>query len=324
MEHMFSVSSLGELKRIMPESGTTVFALGSRQPGDGGGGAFHWRADSQTAADDGIVIAPLRKTQRGRWHRVETDPINVRWFGAPGKGDDTVRLQRALDAARKGGTVRLPTGAYTISRPLKVHQGTTFVGDGLLSLLRYVGPRETGCLQSATPAKSCAFHVARMNLEVLSEGAWGVDLRGMSFSRFDHLTAHLRKPKTAGFYGPGDGQSPYYNVFTGCHVAGAGDPNSNGCIGFDFTYDARTKYQAPNANQVLGGHINTCQSAITCYGTGNVFYGQVLEDCKDGYVLGLPPGRLEDASKGTINCITGCYTEYVQRVIVQRHPNHAR
>lgn len=61
------------------------------------------------------------------------------------------------------------------------------------------------------------------------------------------------------------------------------------------------------------------QRAVVCYGTGNVFYGQVFEQCHDGYVFGLPPSRHNAASKGTVNSIAGCYTEYVKRVIVQEH-----
>jgi len=320
MEHVFSVPSLIDLQQVMPESGGSVYVLGHTRPGDGGGGLFHWLADSTADSDEGIVIVGDGRGKRGRWHRLEADPINVRWFGAAGDGTDaTDALQRSFDATRHGSTVRIPSGVYNVSKPLHLHQGTTLMGDGLFSRLHYSGPKNTGCLQSATPERNCPFHLARMNIEVHSEAAWGVDLRGMSFGRFDHLTVHLRKERTSGFYGPGNGQSPYYNVFTACHVAGGGDPDTNGCVGFNFTYDSDEQYQAPNANQVFGGHINSCQVAVACYGTGNVFYGQVLEQGKDGYVFGLPPGRLKDASKGTVNGIAGCYTEYIKRVIVQQH-----
>lgn len=319
MEHVFAVDSLEELKQVAPESGSVVHLTGWLRPADGGGGLFRWLAASSAEPDDGIVVARARGG-KGRWHRVETHPINVRWFGAIGKQEDsTQQIQRALNAARRGGTVHIPSGSYRLKRSLRVFQGTTLMGDGLLTELHYDGPRGSACLQSATPDRSCSFHVARVNLLVHSEGAWGVDLRGMSFGRFDHVTVHLRAARTAGFHGPGDGQSPYFNVFTGCHVAGPGEEDANRCVGFHFTWDAERRYQSANANQILGGHINSCQTAVACYGTGNVFYGQVLEQCRDGYVFGLPPGRLEDVSKGTVNSIAGCYTEYVKRVIVQQH-----
>lgn len=319
MEHVFSVASIEELKAVMPESGDSVCVLGYARPGDGGGGFFHWIAGSMATADEGIVIAGT-DNDSGRWHRIEADPINVRWFGAAGDGSDsTDAIQRALNAARKGGTVRIPSGLYAITRPLRLHQGTTLAGDGLFSQLTYSGPATLGCLQSATPELNCPFNVTRLNLEIHTAGAWGVDLRGMSFARFDHLTVHLRKEQTSGFYGPGDGKSPYYNVFTACHVAGPGNEETNGCVAFNFAADAETQDLSANANQILGGHINSCQTAVACYGTGNVFYGQVIEQCKDGYIFGLPANRVNAVSKGTTNGVAGCYTEYVKRVIVQEH-----
>jgi hypothetical protein len=50
-----------------------------------------------------------------------------------------------------------------------------------------------------------------------------------------------------------------------------------------------------------------------------MFYGQVLESGADGYVFDVPPGRLQDAQLGTSNDIIGCYSEHVERVIVQKH-----
>jgi len=319
MDHLFSVNRLSDLVPILPGGDESVYVLGHARPGDGGAGLFSWRPGSRAQIDNGIVVGDPNR-DRGRWHRMETDPINVRWYGAVGDGTDvTDALQRALNAAAQGGTVRLPSGVYSVKQPLQMHQGTTLVGDGLLSVLQYTGPANTGCLQSAVPQRNCAFHIARLNVEIQTPQSWGIDLRGMSFSRFDHVSVHLRRERTAGFYGPGDGQSPYYNLFTACHISGTGDESNNGCVGFLFTFDQARKYQSANANQVLGGHINTCQTAVACYGTGNVFYGQVIEQSRDGYRFGLPPGRLRDASKGTSNGIAGCYTEYVRQVIVQEH-----
>ena len=321
MEHLLAVDDFSELAEVMPGSADTVYVAGHQSPGDGGAGVFRWLADSREPPNAGTVVA-ANHHEAGRWHRLESAPINVRWFGARGDGADATKpLQAALDAAQQGGTVYLPSGRYAISGPLRLYQGTTFRGDGLMSQLHYTGPAKTGCLQSASPEKNCPFHISGMNIEVHTEEAWGVDLRGMSFGRFDHLSIHLRRANTSGYYGPGDGQSPYYNVFTACHVAGTGDARSNGCTAFNLTYDTENQYQSANANQVFGGHINTCQQAVVCYGTGNVFYGQVIEDCGDAYTLDLPPGRLKDSSKGTVNDVIGCYTEYVRRVIVQRHEN---
>ncbi|MBB74162.1 MAG: hypothetical protein CMJ75_06575 [Planctomycetaceae bacterium] len=318
MEHLFVVESLAELQATPPDSGQYVQVAGHSQPGDGGDGLFCWRPQS-VATDLGTTL-PSNHSASGHWQRLYSGAINVRWFGALGDGrDNTAALQSALDTAAGGATVVLPSGSYRVLRPLKLHQGVALMGDGLGSILQYDGPAGTGCLQSHQPAKSWAFHVARLNIEVRSEAAYGVDLRGMSYSRFDDLHLHLRASNTSGFFGPGNGVSPYYNLFTACHVAGTANWSTNQCVGFDFCSDAREQRQSANSNSVIGGRISTCQIAVRCLGTGNMFYGQVLESGADGYVFDVPPGRLQDAQLGTSNDIIGCYSEHVERVIVQRH-----
>ena len=318
MEHLFVVDSLAELQTVPPDSGQYVQVAGYHQPGDGGGGLFRW-TPQPAVANLGTVLASDH-SEAGHWQRLYSGAIDVRWFGASGDGrDDTAALQSALDTAAGGATVIVPSGLYRVRRPLKLHQGVALIGDGLGSVLQYDGPAATGCLQSHQPAKSWAFHVARLNIEVQTEAAYGIDLRGMSYSRFDDLHLHLRASNTSGFFGPGNGVSPYYNLFTACHIAGTSDWSTNQCVGFDFSSDDAEQRQSANANSVIGGRISTCQIAVRCLGTGNMFYGQVLESGADGYVFDVPPGRLQDAQLGTSNDIIGCYSEHVERVIVQKH-----
>jgi hypothetical protein len=320
MDHLFVVQNVAELKSLMPSSAQYVQMAGHTEPGDGGDGLFHWTAGA-ARPNDGTVIGSAHSSN-GRWRRMYSGPINVRWFGARGNGKDvTEAIQSAIDVADGGGTVVIPSGSYLVTRPLKLHQGVALIGDGLLSVIHYRGPTGRGCIQSNRPSQSLAFHLARLNVEVHTEGAYGVDLRGMSYSRFDDLHMHLRAERTSGFYGPGNTVSPYYNLFTACHVAGTAELLTNGCVGFDFASDEKEQYQSANSNSVIGGRISTCQTAVRCLGTGNMFYGQVLESNKNGYVFDLPPGRLNDEQLGTSNDIIGCYSEHVARVIVQKHRN---
>ena len=225
-------SSIRELSNAMPDASRFIQVAGHSAPGDGGDGLFHWDNSSVQRPNNGTVVKGL--SPKGRWLRVFDGDLNVRWFGAKGDGSEaTTQIQAALDAASQGGTVRIPVGKYLVTKPLKLSQSTSLIGDGLFSILRYAGPTHTGCVSSKDADKSWAFHLARFNVEVLRENAYGIDLRGMSYSRFDDLHLHLRAPKTSGFFGPGNGSSPYYNVFTGCHIGGTGDAQSNGCIGFD-------------------------------------------------------------------------------------------
>ena len=148
MEHVFSVNSLDELSRVMPAAGGTVFTLGHTKPGDGGGGLFHWQTDSVDPPDSGTVVSCIDE-KTGRWKRIDSGPINVRWFGALGDGSDaTQALQAALDAAHEGGTVYIPSGVYSIKRSLKIPQGTTLYGDGFLTRLQFTGKEWTCCLAS--------------------------------------------------------------------------------------------------------------------------------------------------------------------------------
>ncbi|MCP4816710.1 MAG: hypothetical protein GY888_29715 [Planctomycetaceae bacterium] len=318
MEHIFVVDNVDELQGIMPGSAEYVQLAGHAHPGDGGEGLFRW-TEGAAVANNGTVISS-RESKTGYWHRMYSGAVSVRWFGARGDGTDvTQQMQAAIDVAIAGGTVLVPTGTYRVKQPLKLHQGVALIGDGLLSVIHYDGPAGTGCLQSDQPTRGQAFHLARFNIEVHTEGAYGVDLRGMSYSRFDDLHMHLRAEKTSGFYGPGNMVSPYYNLFTACHVAGTANLKTNGCTGFNFTFDEQNQYQAANSNSIMGGRISTCQVAVRCMGTGNMFYGQVLESDQVGYEFDVPPGRLKDEQLGISNDIIGCYCEYVAKVIVQKH-----
>ena len=319
MQHLMTVSSLRELRQVMPGSTAAVMALGHTHPGDGGGGVFHWNAGSRAPDNDGSVIAS--DSAPGRWHRLPTSGCDIREFGAQAGRDATTAIQRALDAAQGGGSVHVPRGIFPVSQPLRIPQGVCLHGDGLFSELHYHGPAATGCLQVDGTASSSALGVSRLNLSVQTEGAWGVDLRRISYARFDHVTVHLRQPRTTGFHAPGNGASPYYNVFVACHVAGVTPHAANGCVGFDFTSDEPDQMQSANANQVYGGRISSCQTAVRCLGTGNVFHGQVLESNDVGYLFDLCPARKPLAQRGTLNDVFGCYTEWVRIPIRQAHPD---
>ena len=317
MEHFYAVDDIAELKSLDPQVATHANASGYWKPGDGGGGVFHWDATSEEPADEGFVFS-LGKS-RGRWVRQVSSIIDVRQFGARGDGSAAgVRIQAALDRADGGGSVYVPSGRYLVTESLRVPQGVHLYGDGLFSEIHYKGVAGSGCLMSSKPAVSQAMAFSRLNIFLHNQRTWAFDLRGISFGRFDQLSIHMRTENTSGFYGPGDGQSPYYNLFTACHVSGNGDHNTNNCVAFDFWYDEGAR-QSANANHVLGGHINTCQIAVRCHGTGNVFSGQVLEMVGTGYEFNLPPDRLDDVSKGTTNDVFGCYTEYVDTVIRSTH-----
>ena len=158
---------------------------------------FYWNSSSRNPDDNGMVVAASDNDNKdGRWSRVDSGPLDIRWFGASPTQDATQAIQATLAAAGRGGEVRIPAGAFHVSRPLEIPQGVHLVGTGLLSELHYSGPARTGCLRVSGEPKTISLAISRLNILVLTEEAYGVDLSGMSYSRFDHITVHLRPPPT--------------------------------------------------------------------------------------------------------------------------------
>ena len=123
-----AVNSISELKNFPdPHLAKTINTLGFYLPGDGGGGLWYWDPTSTALENKGTVIASIHEST-GRWLRVETTPVNVRWFGAKGDGatDDSIAFQSAIDYAitssigtgRRAGDLRLSPGVYRITAPL--------------------------------------------------------------------------------------------------------------------------------------------------------------------------------------------------------------
>ena len=78
--------------------GKAVNVLGYYAKGDGGGGLFYWDATS-TQADNGGTIIQATAIATGRWKRVFSGAVNVKWFGAKGDGinDDQPSIQSAVN-----------------------------------------------------------------------------------------------------------------------------------------------------------------------------------------------------------------------------------
>ena len=112
-------NTIAELKTY---TGTTpnelVTVLGYHGPADGGGGDFYWNATSTDTDDGGTIFTTGLAT--GRWVRVDTFPVNVKWFGAKGVNtDDTAAVQKALDYCRTTGVRKrllFPDGTYEIGK----------------------------------------------------------------------------------------------------------------------------------------------------------------------------------------------------------------
>jgi hypothetical protein len=103
-------------------SESAVVVLGHTLDGDGGGGIFFWKAASTAVDNSGTVLKPTAVAGSGRWLRIYTGDINVKWFGAVGNGiaDDTPFVQAAISNTPAGGTLDLRGGKYKITQTISI------------------------------------------------------------------------------------------------------------------------------------------------------------------------------------------------------------
>gem|GEM_PF-1684117 len=112
------------------DNGMQLAVKGYRQAGDGGGGIFHYTADSALPADGGAVVAPAAAP--GRFLRLvdHEEDAYAEWFGAYGDGDsasphdDHAAINACLAAY---GRVTLRARTYGVrGKPDADHPGATY------------------------------------------------------------------------------------------------------------------------------------------------------------------------------------------------------
>lgn len=147
----FAYASL--LGAFVGSEGAVAFTDGALSRGDGGGGQWYWdSSDTVSVADNATVCGA---SEGGRWKRVNTDVVDVRWFGARGDNNQTLQSvtpysgfpwtisQQTADAIainkairyvkqRGGGTIYIPRGTYRVYGYLEVLDHTNN-GDGTYS-----------------------------------------------------------------------------------------------------------------------------------------------------------------------------------------------
>ncbi|MEX2380775.1 MAG: right-handed parallel beta-helix repeat-containing protein [Opitutales bacterium] len=139
------VADIGALRDIPPPlpNSTPLNLLGYHLPGDGGGGVFFWDSSSLDEDDDGTVLKPdaVPSAAPGRFRRVFSERVNVRWFGAKGDNvsDDAAAFRKGFEVLRKqgGGVLYIPAGAYKINSGIVVEglSDVTIRGEGSASTL---------------------------------------------------------------------------------------------------------------------------------------------------------------------------------------------
>src|SRR5215469_6298311 len=158
------IGTIGGLKSIiMPETQlgrppviACVVVLGYHQPGDDGGGLFVWMPTSnedyfveidpgtpqqQFQQVDGITVKPTNRAGPGRWKRLFSGPVDIRWLGAQKDGDNTTAIQAAIDSLYP---IYIPyDGQNTVFKfgtKLKLRDGTVLLGGGRnTSVIEFTG-----------------------------------------------------------------------------------------------------------------------------------------------------------------------------------------
>jgi hypothetical protein len=112
-------------------SGAIAVVAGRSVVGDGGGGTFYWVAGMTSPAPDDSMIVQCGSSD-GRWFRLHSGPLDIRWFGAStASADNQAAIQAAIDYAFSvGGTVYIPAGVYVLQHGLTLNQNVSVTGDG--------------------------------------------------------------------------------------------------------------------------------------------------------------------------------------------------
>lgn len=144
-----SVANISALRSMTgPYNGNIVSLQGYSSIADGGGGLFVWNSTSTVADNGGTIIAPTG-VSTGRWYRIFSGAINVRWFGAVGDGvtDDTAAVQAAFtycNAITLAPCVYVPAGNYLCSANITCSPQVGIFGDGWNnSEIRFTGASVT-------------------------------------------------------------------------------------------------------------------------------------------------------------------------------------
>lgn len=112
--------SIAALRTLNPAGYTELYVAGYYTVGDGGGGYFKSATGQPPGAyvdNGGTIIVPTGGDGSSAWLRVIQGALSVAAFGAIGSGDETAKIQAAIDT---GKDIVFPASSYTISAPLQI------------------------------------------------------------------------------------------------------------------------------------------------------------------------------------------------------------
>src|SRR5690348_458964 len=130
---MQTASSISNLKTLTGTPNETAILLGAVSPGDGGGGTFYYDSASSSTENDGTIVKPTAISGSGRWIRIYSDTVNVKWFAAKVvSGNWSPAFQTALNV---GSSIIVPNGTYRIDTSLTNSHDVSISGETLSAVL---------------------------------------------------------------------------------------------------------------------------------------------------------------------------------------------
>jgi hypothetical protein len=174
------VNSVSDLRTLTSFGDTdAIEVLGFSVPGDGGGGTWYWDALSTGREDFGTVCAATNRPA-GRWKRVYSGPLNIRWFGAAETGDASGAIQQTIDkAADSGASVFIPNGVYTVSQGLYLpeHVSMLLSGEDFTKSIIRCGTNMSNVLTigtSAYPPGTQALTISQLSIDGNNQAQCGI------------------------------------------------------------------------------------------------------------------------------------------------------
>ncbi|MDB4278423.1 hypothetical protein N9917_02335 [Deltaproteobacteria bacterium] len=139
-----TISTIADLRLYTPIANTgssatqLVNLLGHTSVGDGGGGGFYWDAASTDSDNNGSIVKVATITT-GRWLRLNSDVLSIKYFGAIAGQDNTAAIQATFDACSGTGTTVMMDVPSGISSKITISKNNVVV-QGDQSIFAYTHP----------------------------------------------------------------------------------------------------------------------------------------------------------------------------------------